>query len=288
MPTPSADGSTLTGPAHGWSAAAALRLVRWPNALIAAAAVPLGAAWAGEIESATWLATVGALALTAVANSVNDVHDVEIDRLAHPLRPLPSGAMTTGAARRLAGVSALVGVAAAAAASAWLGALSAIVVAAMLWYSVSLKARRGVAANALVALLASLPFFYGAWTAGRPVRGLALVALAVPLHFAREVAKDLDDAAADAPIRRTLPVVAGARAARWTVVAATVLFAGVTIAFFARGAAPPLLVALCALACAAAAVRRVLSADAGAPRLFKGSMLLAMTALAIAAFQRPS
>src|SRR5689334_17162382 len=84
MPTRSVDAAVIELRAFGSSAAAALRLARWPNALMAAAAVVLGAAWAGGVRSATWLAASAALALTGFANAVNDLHDVDIDRLAHP------------------------------------------------------------------------------------------------------------------------------------------------------------------------------------------------------------
>jgi len=288
MPTPSAEGAALAPAGRRPDAGAVLRLVRWPNALIASAGVLLGAAWAGAVRPATWLATIAAFALTAVANTVNDLHDVAIDRLAHPDRPLPSGTLSRDAARTVAAASAIVGVVASAIASPALGALSAVVVASMVWYSVALKSRRGVAGNVLVALLASLPFLYGAWTAGRPARGLFLVGIAVPLHFAREVAKDLDDAAADAPTRRTLPVVAGARVARVTVLASCALFAVVATAFFARRGLPALALALASAVCAAAAARRVLLAGVGAPTLLKGSMLLAMAALAAESVLPPS
>lgn len=283
MPTPSsadapAAGALPAGRAGG--VVAVLRLARWPNALIAASGVLLGAAWAGTIRPAAWLAALAAVALTTLANTVNDVHDVAIDAVAHPERPLPSGAISRDAARVVAGAAAVAGVAASAAASPALGVLSLLVAMAMLWYSLSLKSRHGLSGNLLVALLASLPFLYGAVTAGRAGRGLVLVGLAMPLHFAREVAKDLDDAAADATRRRTLPLVAGARAARLTVVAATALFALLATGYFARHGAAPLALALTASACAAVAVARLLSARRGVPALLKGSMLLAMGAVA--------
>ena len=288
MPTPSADGALIAGASPGRAARAALELVRWPNALISGGGVLLGAAWAGAVLPATWLATLAALALTAVANAVNDLHDVEIDRVAHPARPLPRGAISRSGASWLAAIAATLGVLLALAASPALGALSALAVAAMVWYSARLKRGRGASANLLVAVLASLPFLYGAWSAGRPDRGVILVALAIPLHFAREVAKDLDDAAADAPTRRTLPVVAGARAARLTVAAAVSLFAVVAAGFFAGRSVPALALAAASAICAGVAVRRVLSAGDRAPRILKGSTLLAMAALAVECVLRPA
>jgi geranylgeranylglycerol-phosphate geranylgeranyltransferase len=88
---------------------AALRLVRWVNALTAAAGVLVGAWWAGwGSASAIALAALAAIALTATANAWNDLADIEIDRVAHPERPLPSGALTPAAAEQIAMAAATV------------------------------------------------------------------------------------------------------------------------------------------------------------------------------------
>src|SRR5918912_1261079 len=181
------------------SASALLAIARWENALIA------GAGWRGWGPPRPIVQTaVAALALTTAANAWNDAADVEIDRLAHPRRPLPSGALSVGAARAAALAAALLGTALVALADPPLGALTVIVVALMLSYSPWLK-RAGLVGNATVAVLASLPFLYGSWSAGHGTRALPLAAIAAPLHLAREIAKDLDDASADAGRRRTLP-----------------------------------------------------------------------------------
>jgi geranylgeranylglycerol-phosphate geranylgeranyltransferase len=80
-----------------------LALIRWRNAALAAAGVCAAAWWsAGVVSGRVGLVAVAAIALTAVANTVNDLADVEIDRVAHPERPLPSGAISPRAAMRLA------------------------------------------------------------------------------------------------------------------------------------------------------------------------------------------
>ena len=142
-------------------------VVRWPNALIAGAGVALGAWWAGaRVDDGRVLAAiVAALALAAFANTVNDLHDIEIDRVAHPRRPLPSGAMTERMAWRVAGAAAVIALAAAAIARPGLGLLTAVILGSMYAYSRTLK-RLGLPGNLLVAVIASLPFFYGGWAGG--------------------------------------------------------------------------------------------------------------------------
>ena len=79
---------------------AALRLVRWANALIAAAGVLIGAWWAGWGDpSAIALTALAAVGLTAAANAWNDIADVDIDRLAHPERPLVTRELSLDDAR---------------------------------------------------------------------------------------------------------------------------------------------------------------------------------------------
>ena len=261
---------------------ALLELARWENALIAAAGVVLGAWWAsGMLTRATALVALAAVGLTALANAFNDLRDRAIDAVAHPTRPIPSGRATVADAIALATAGGVVAVVASALVSPALAVATVAVGALMLAYSVRLKAH-GLVGNVVVALVASLPFVYGAWSVGAPERAAVLFALAVPLHFARELAKDLDDAAADAATRRTLPVTLGVARTRGVLTGALTVFAFVATALFVRGGLVAVALVLPALGCCAAAATRARAARAGAPRLLKAGMLLAMGA-AIAA-----
>jgi geranylgeranylglycerol-phosphate geranylgeranyltransferase len=244
--------------------------------------VLVGAWWAGGEARAVpvLLAALAAMALTTFANAYNDYRDVEIDRVAHPERPLPSGRLTPAAARYLSLGAAAAGVFLSAGAHPWLVPLSWAVVVLMWAYSRRIKAT-GVAGNVVVAVLASMPFLYGAIVVGRPRAGLGLVAVAAPLHLAREIAKDLDDAAGDAGVRRTLPVARGARAARAALAAAVGVFVLALVPFAVRR--PPFALWMVpGLALCIAAARRALSGRSGGATLFKTAMLAAMAALVVA------
>lgn len=262
---------------------AILALVRWENALLAVAGVVLGAWWAtGRPYQPETLVMAGvAVLLTAFANADNDVRDYEIDRIAHPTRPLPSGRLSLDAARILVGLCA----AAALVLSALLGGaqtLAAVgVIAAMTVYNRGMKAR-GVPGNVIVAVVASLPFLFGAWSAGSAVAGVPLFLVGVPLHFAREIAKDLDDADGDSNFRRTLPLRAGPGAARLVVVSSVALFV-VALAPFAVRRPTFAIVALPAVALCLVASRRVLSGQRGTARLLKSAMVVAMVAFVLSA-----
>jgi geranylgeranylglycerol-phosphate geranylgeranyltransferase len=264
---------------------AALRLVRWANALTAAAGVIVGAWWAGWGDAElVILAALAAVGLTAAANSWNDLADVEIDRIAHPKRPLVTGALSKRSADRIAMLAATGAVLAASDVSVVLGVCSVAVLLLMRLYSPWIK-RAGFAGNLLVSALASLPFLYGSDAVGHVSRGFPLVLIAIPLHLARELAKDLDDREADRLARRTLPVVHGARFARGAIVAA-LLASAVALAF---GLAPlvdsPMLLFAAlvpAMIALALATGRALRGLPGSPAFFKLAMVCAMAALLVA------
>jgi geranylgeranylglycerol-phosphate geranylgeranyltransferase len=267
----------------GRAALAILALVRWENALLSVAGVILGAWWAtGRPNQPETIAMAGVAALlTAFANADNDVRDCEIDRVVHPSRPLPSGALSIETARIVVGLSA----AGALVLASLLGGpqtLAAVaVIAAMTLYNRGVKAH-GVPGNVVVAVVASLPFLFGAWSAGSPSEGIPLFLVGVPLHFAREIAKDLDDADGDATHRRTLPLRVGAGAARLVVVTSVALFV-VALTPFAVQRPAFAIVVLPAVALCLVAARRVLSGQRGTARLLKSAMVVAMVAFVLSA-----
>jgi geranylgeranylglycerol-phosphate geranylgeranyltransferase len=248
--------------------------------LLSAAGVLVGAWWAaGGLPGDAWLAACAAAALTVAANARNDLADVAIDRMAHPDRPLPSGRLPVERAQRAAEAGEVVGIALSLLARPVLGILSVLVVAVLRAYNSHLK-RRGLPGNVAVAVLASLPFLYGAWAVGRPLPGLLLVAVGAPLHFAREIAKDLEDAPGDAAARATLPLTRGTRVARAALAAGALLFAIAVTPLAVRS--PPFAFALGpAIFLTAVAARRAIAGARGSPAIFKAAMLCAMLALAV-------
>lgn len=220
-------------------AGALVRLVRPANTLVAAAAVYVGALLAGAPfapSGAVLLACVAAAAFSAAGNVRNDITDVEVDRRAHPTRPLVTGEVSTRAARFFAFV--LYAVAVESAALVSLVALALVIAALPLMeaYERRLK-QRGLAGNLAIAALTGAPFLLGGVTAARAAGGAwwsldvvalfwhpatLIVALLAALATAgREVLKDVEDEDADRGHRETLPMRVGARAS--AVVAAAFL-----------------------------------------------------------------
>lgn len=256
-----------------------LDVARWPNAVIAAAGVLVGAWWVTPVlpgRRVVW-ASLAAIALTIFANAYNDRYDIEIDRVAHPDRPLPSGALTAADVQYLylAAAVAAAGFSLLAHPALCLASLAVLLVMAI--YSMWLK-RQVLIGNVVVAVLASLPFVYGATSAGNWRAGVQLAVVAAPLHLAREVAKDIDDVTGDATHRLTIPIAGGLGVARAVVVFALAIFAwraallAVPVPRLPAALIPGFV--LCALG-----AKRVLAGRHGGPLLLKTAMVAAMAAI---------
>lgn len=257
-------------------------IARWRNAIIAALAVYVGAWWAARdvTRASTLFTAIAAITLTGYANAFNDLTDVAIDRRAHPDRPLPRGTVSPRTVQWLAALLATAGIAFSFAGRPSLGILSVAVVALMTLYSTTL-ARLPLIGNVCVAVLASLPFFYGAVTVGEAREGVALLGVAAPLHFARELAKSIDDAPADAPYRRTAPIVFGRASTVALIAIAVALFAWRVFALDFPDPERRLYI-IPAIVIAVVATRRALARRGGSPLLFKTAMLAAMAAIVLA------
>ena len=194
-----------------WPALA--RLTRPGNALISALAAAVGAYLVAGWPlpwPATALAAVAAFAFAAAGNVRNDLGDVEVDRVAHPSRPLVRGAVPLAAARGLALALYAVALVAGALISVPALALGVLAVPIMEGYERWWK-RAGFPGNLAIGLLTAAPFVVGGMAAGDAANAavLAVAALAALATVGREVLKDIEDETADRGARRTLPMRVG-------------------------------------------------------------------------------
>jgi geranylgeranylglycerol-phosphate geranylgeranyltransferase len=257
-------------------------LARWQNCLISGAGVLFGAWWAGWANpSIVALAAASAMSLTAAGNALNDARDADIDRVAHPTRPVPSGRVNVLAAAAFGMFLLLLGlVLAEFTRDLGIRTIANVAVWLIFAYSPFIKPS-GLPGNIVVAALGSAPFLYGALAAGNGRAALVLIGIAFPLHFAREIAKDIDDMPGDLGHRRTVPIRWGLKAANALILVALLAFA-VQIVPVARAWPRLVLGIIPALAFAVYAAGRSLKGAPGAPRAFKAAMLCAMAAFVIA------
>lgn len=185
-----------------------LELLRPHNGVLAVVAVVIGALVAAGPEGVTGEALALVVAGISVflfmggGNALNDYYDLETDRINHPHRPLPSERMEPGQALWI-GRGLILG-------AVLLGALLnpvalllvAVAAVAMVSYETHLK-ERGLVGNLTIAGLSGALFLYGGLAyinsdgGGGVQATLVLGFLAALTTLAREIIKDVEDAAGD-------------------------------------------------------------------------------------------
>lgn len=273
-----------------------LMLLRPLNVVMFAAGVGVGGVLtAGGLEMASGavarlaVAACSAALIGGAANAINDVFDLDTDRVNRPGRPLPSGRATPREARVLWALATLAGLVLAATLSAEHVAIALASAMLLYGYSVLFK-RMPVVGNVIVALVLALSLVYGGLAVGGPGPALVGAAFAFFATLAREIVKDLEDVRGDAAVHaRTLPIVAGEQTAVYAAAAVTLLAVLLTpVPYLTMGYSGLyllLVLATDALLLRAVALLLGVSGEvqAGrASRALKGAMMMGLAALASA------
>jgi len=205
-----------------------IALMRPKNLVLAGATVPLGAYFALMDTSeafpfvAVTLHTLAVMLFTGAGNAMNDIKDAEIDKTAHPMRPLPSGQLTLSQAGRFTSLLWVLSVAAhvgglmavEAAVSIYLPTVLIYILAVVLMVTYDhgpATKNRGLSGNIVISLLVGAVILYGASAVG----GFALPVIwwifgvVFLTNLAREMVKDCMDMEADQGSRQTLPMTYG-------------------------------------------------------------------------------
>ena len=210
-------------------------LVRIPNCLIIGLAVIVGEAIALGTLPPISTAVFGFLTaslLLAGTMVLNDIHDVEVDRVNAPSRPLPSGKIRIQEAYLLSAILSSLGILS----SILLGSLTLltalVALVLMVYYNTGGKST-GLLGNGVVSFNVALPFFFGGIAVGnlRPLLFIFFV-LAFLANMAREIAKGIVDVAGDRVTGvKTLAVLKGPSSAAWA--SAALFVAAVGLSFLA-------------------------------------------------------
>jgi len=178
------------------------QLIRIQNCLLAALAVIVGG-YLQTLQPDSFQLYVFALIAALVCgsgNALNDRLDIEGDKVNHPGRPLPLGALRTTEASLLALVFGLVGLVLSFILDLKLTLIVISAEALLLWYNFHLK-RIAIVGNIVVAFLGAITVIAGGLASGGDIRQLPgsvfPAALAFFLHLAREMTKDMQDAPGD-------------------------------------------------------------------------------------------
>ncbi len=191
---------------------AALEITRPHNCAITFASVLLGG-WLGVhlLSPPLLLAALSAALIMAGGNTLNDLCDIEADRVNQPGRPLPSNRLPVWAARMEAfGLSAL-GIGTGLVLPPPVPVIALIAASGLVLYTTSLKGIP-LLGNLLTALLCGLTFLYGGFAVNAPLPACIPALFAILFHFGREILKDVQDRKGDRRLAgSTLPLRWGRR-----------------------------------------------------------------------------
>ena len=208
-------------------------LMRLKNVFLAAVTEPLGAqfaiedTWIKDFWLEVLLQTLAVVFFIGAGNTMNDIKDAEIDKTAHPSRPIPSQRITLKHATNFAWVLWILSISCmmigtqqlAKANMEWYPLVTIYVVAIslMLSYDHGPKTKdSGLLGNISISIMVGAVILYGAssvsglssplvwWTAG----------VVFFTNLAREIVKDCQDMESDEGIRQTLPMKIGLQNSR--------------------------------------------------------------------------
>ncbi len=157
---------------------------------------------------------------TAAGNAYNDYFDRDVDKKAHPERPIPSGTVTPYGAALSAVVLFAVSAALSIFVNLWSVAIVITSILVMVGYERMLKAE-GLAGNLAISWLTGALFLFGGSAVDSLGLAWILAALAFLATLGREIVKDIQDIEGDRGSRTTLPMRIGTVKAGW---AASVAF----------------------------------------------------------------
>lgn len=205
-----------------------VKLIRPTNCMITFAAIIVGGlicSYDNKISALMILAASVGFLTTAAGNTINDIYDIDIDRINRPERPLPSFMITL----KQAWVFYILLVITSLGLSLFFNQFAFLIVLLssllLMLYSLSVK-RVPVFGNVVISFLTAYTFIFAGMVVGN-VRGALIPAgFAFLINMIREVIKDMEDIGGDKLAGvRTLPISYGIKVSKHFVLAvSTVLF----------------------------------------------------------------
>lgn len=192
-----------------------LELIRPVNCAMIGFAVIVGAFVSKPPSVAPYQLVLGFLTgffICAYSMAVNDIYDLEVDRVNRPDRPIPSGGVPVSEALRLSYVVLTLGIACSVLSLNPVAVVVAAAYAFLSWLYNSRAKKTGLGGNLIVASSLAIPFIYGGAVSGGSIGGSLLLMMALTAFFSgvgREVVKGMADIEGDA--KRDIASVARSR-----------------------------------------------------------------------------
>jgi len=210
-----------------------LELMRLKNVVLAAITVPLGAHfaiggdWFNQYLLEVAIQTLAVVFFIGAGNTMNDIKDSEIDKTAHPNRPIPSQRITIDDAKKFTWILWTLSIVCVLFGTfrlyendmQWypLVAIYVIAVALMISYDHGPKTKdSGLIGNVSISIMVGSVILYGASSVSAISTPLVWWTASVVFftNLAREIVKDCQDMESDEGIRNTLPMSFGLQNSR--------------------------------------------------------------------------
>ena len=143
-----------------------------------------------------FIAAFAASLVMASGNIINDIHDIEIDKINKPLRPLPSGKITIKEANGLYILLVVISIILSYLVSEVALIIVLISILLLFFYSKYLK-QIPLLGNLTVAFLTGLVFIFGGVVVENPSAAIVPAVFAFLINLIREIVKDMEDVEGD-------------------------------------------------------------------------------------------
>ncbi len=169
------------------------------------------------------LASLSAALVAAAGNIINDIYDVEIDKISHPKRILVLGVLTKKEALFEYRFLNLIAVIISAYLSITLLIIVVISITLLFFYSYLFK-QKPLIGNIIIAFLAGMAFIYGGYVSGNPLSAIIPALFAFLVNLIREIVKDIQDIEGDSKLNYgTFPILYGISRSKQLIVIITIL-----------------------------------------------------------------
>ncbi len=175
-----------------------IQIIRYPNAVMAGLTTFIGY-WLSDstLPLSSILLLIGAtICSTGFGNTINDIQDIDSDRICHPNRPLPKGDISVRSAWLFSLLLIVTALISSFTVSNLHGLATLLPLLLLIIYAFYLKATP-ITGNLLVATLVAYTILYGALGGAGFFRLIFPASIAFLLNFSREIIKDLQDSDGD-------------------------------------------------------------------------------------------
>ncbi|MDP2363107.1 MAG: geranylgeranylglycerol-phosphate geranylgeranyltransferase [Ignavibacteria bacterium] len=142
------------------------------------------------------ISSIAAALVAASGNIINDIYDIETDKISHPNRVLVLGNITKKEAVYLSNFINTIAIILTSRLSDILLLIVVISIIVLFFYSFYLK-KLPLVGNVVVAFLTGLAFIYGGFAAGNPAAAIVPAVFAFLINLIREIVKDMEDVKGD-------------------------------------------------------------------------------------------